>query len=107
MTNRLLRCFRGGFPTIGIVSLGVVRNRLSVLVRGGVTGPSPRERRSIWSDEESGLTTTIGGAGAVLSCVGYARCGIPAAVEVEDETDRTGIFAPFVEGAWLLLLPAR
>lgn len=39
-TKRLLRCLRGGFPTIGMVSRGVERSRLSVLARGGVTLPS-------------------------------------------------------------------
>ena len=67
MTNRLLRCFRGGFPTIGIVSFGPVLKRPSVLALGGVLGPSPKEVRSMGSEEVSELTTTMGGAGAALS----------------------------------------
>lgn len=50
-TNRLLRCLRGGLPTMVTVSLGPVRNRLSVLaragIRGGPAGPSrPSGERS-------------------------------------------------------------
>lgn len=67
MTNRLLRCFRGGFPTIGMVSFGPVLKRPSVLDLGGVLGPSPRDVRSMGSEEASELTTTIGGAGAARS----------------------------------------
>lgn len=56
------RCLRG-LPTTGIVSLGVCwRRRLIVPERGGVAsgaGLSPT----------SALTTTMGGAGAVRSCV--------------------------------------
>lgn len=38
--NLLLRCFLGGFPTIGIVSLGAWRKRLFKVAveRGGVAG---------------------------------------------------------------------
>ena len=67
ITNRLLRCFRGGLPTIGMVSLGPVLSRLSVLALGGVLGPPSSEVRSMGSTDVSGLTTTIGGAGAALS----------------------------------------
>jgi hypothetical protein len=59
-TNRLLRCLRGGLPTMGIVSCGVVRSRLIGLVRGGDTRP-PSSPPLDAGDDASGLTTTMGG----------------------------------------------
>lgn len=107
ITNRLLRCFRGGLPTIGMVSFGPVLNLLSVLALGGVLGPSPRECLSMLSEAVSGLTTTIGGAGAALSGALYARCGTPGPSEVE-EAVRAEFTEPFVDDReWLLLLLAR
>ena len=104
-TNRLLRCLRGGFPTIGMVSLGPVRRRLSVLALGGVFGPSPSEVLSIGSD--SGLTTTMGGAGEALSGAEYPRC-TPALPMDDDGFDRADDMDPFDPGKeWLLLLLAR
>lgn len=47
-----------------MVSLGPVLNLLRVLALGGVLGPPSRECLSIGSEEGSGLTTTMGGAGA-------------------------------------------
>lgn len=35
-TKRLLRCLRGGLPTIGMVSLGPARRRFNVVARGGM-----------------------------------------------------------------------
>lgn len=61
ITKRLLRCLRGGLT--GIVSLGPERSLLSVELRGGAGSPV-KDVRSMISGEGSGLTTTIGGAGA-------------------------------------------
>lgn len=97
MTNLLLRCFRGGLPTIGMVSLGPVLSRPRVLDLGGALGPSPRDVLSIGSEDASGLTTTIGGAGAALSCPLYARCGTPPPSELE-EAVRDEFSDPFVAG---------
>lgn len=77
-TKRLLLCFLGGLPTIGMVSFGPERRRLRVPARGGVAEPSrpPRDvlsipsyepERTLGSGAESGLVTTMGGAGVVLS----------------------------------------
>ena len=76
-TKRLLRCFRGGLPTIGMVSLGPVLKRLMVLTLGGVTGPSKLKEvaLSCWSLDASGLTTTMGGAGDARSGAEYRRSG--------------------------------
>lgn len=107
ITNLLLRCFLGGLPTIGMVSLGPVLNRLRVFARGGALGPSPREVLSIGSEDASGLTTTMGGAGDALSCPLYARCGTPPPSEPED-VGRDGPNDPLVVGReWLLLLLAK
>lgn len=70
-TKRLLLCFLGGLPTIGMVSFGPVgRSRLR-LARGGVVGPPEDSTTngclSSASGGASGLTTTIGGAGDALS----------------------------------------
>ena len=62
ITKRLLRCLRGGFT--GIVSLGPERSLLSVELRGGVGSPVNDVRSMVSGGEGSGLTTTIGGAGA-------------------------------------------
>ena len=76
-TKRLLRCFRGGFPTIGMVSFEGWFGRRPLVVRGGavfVWWSSAAEWRfeavcgsRFWSEAGSGLTTTIGGAGGKLS----------------------------------------
>jgi hypothetical protein len=83
-TNLLLRCLRGGFPTIGMVSLGpVLRRDVKEPARGGVAPPPRPPPRSIpravlsgeepkWPPRdgslfwESGLTTTMGGVGEAL-----------------------------------------
>lgn len=73
-TKRLLRCLRGGLPIIGIVSLGVCwRRRLRGVCLGGSPGlrlirscpPTypPLACACVLPPCESGLTTTIGGAG--------------------------------------------
>ena len=81
-TKRLLLCFLGGFPIIGIVSFGVCRSLLSVPERGGFAGPEftstdrgadtgepyPLDGREEGASERvSELTTTMGGAGDALS----------------------------------------
>lgn len=74
ITKRLLRCLRGGFPTIGMVSFGPERSRLRAVFLGGVARPGARsgcrEVRSMGSEAGSGLTTTIGGAAVDLSGAG-------------------------------------
>lgn len=81
-TKRLLRCFLGGLPTMGIVSLGPARRRLRVVARGGVAFPRSRPReclseaepgRGADSEAESEETTTIGGAG---ESAGDLRSGV-------------------------------
>lgn len=88
-TKRLLRCLRGGLPTMGIVSLGPARRRLMVEVRGAVPLAWSRPRESLsWGMPErevrwmgswgaSGLTTTMGGAwtGWVARAAGAAGGG--------------------------------
>jgi hypothetical protein len=96
-TKRLLRCLRGGFPTIGIVSRGPERRRLRVLARGGVELPSKPivlrsgelygPERGARSGVGSELTTTIGGMGVGFTVEGYLRSGGAGAIEVE-ETER-------------------
>ncbi len=105
-TNRLLLCLRGGLPTIGIVSFGPVRRRFKLFARGGVIGPSkPTECLSCCcSEEASGLTTTIGGAGFARSGAEYLRSGW--GMEDEEAEVREEDMLPLV-GGWLLLLCAR
>lgn len=83
-TIRLLRCFLGGLPTRGMVSLGVtVLKRLRVVFRGGALSVGCKfrsELREVFPDGTvspcgSGLTTTIGGAGEPLSPE-YRRSGL-------------------------------
>ena len=99
ITKRLLLCFLGGFPTIGMVSFGPVRRRVSVFARGGVTDPS-RECLSMvaGSGAASGLTTTMGGAGAARSGAAYPRGGTldPAGFR---ETGREELDEPLTAGA--------
>ena len=66
-TKRLLLCFLGGLPTIGIVSLGPARSLFRVVLRGGVAAPPgpaaslPPAAKRCPSPAASGLTTTMGG----------------------------------------------
>lgn len=93
-TKRLLRCLRGGFPTIGIVSRGPERRRLSVFARGGVEVPSRPivlrsgelygPERGARSDDGSELTTTIGGMGDGFPVEGYLRSGGEGVIEVAE-----------------------
>jgi hypothetical protein len=64
ITKRLLRCLRGGLT--GIVSLGPERSLLSVELRGGTGSPVNDVRSIVSGGEGSALTTTIGGAGALV-----------------------------------------
>lgn len=62
ITKRLLRCFRGGLT--GIVSFGPERSLLSAEFRGGAGSPVNDVLSMVSGGDGSGLTTTIGGAGA-------------------------------------------
>ena len=91
MTKRLLRCFRGGFPTMGMVSFALARRRdmLERFARGGPGRSRPlRDERSGvpgWfvrygaSEAASGLTTTIGGGGVPLVSGTCLRSGVAGA----------------------------
>lgn len=93
-TKRLLRCLRGGLPTIGIVSRGPERRRFKVLARGGVELPSNpmglrsgelyEVEREARSDVGSELTTTIGGMGEALVVEVYLRSGTEGVIEAEE-----------------------
>lgn len=76
-TKRLLRCFLGGLPTIGIVSFGPGLMRLIGLVLGGVWGDEgdttsfaccvelveEAERLDLRGGSAGASTTTVGGVG--------------------------------------------
>jgi hypothetical protein len=62
ITKRLLRCFRGGLT--GIVSFGPERSLLSAEFREGAGSPVNVVLSMVSGGDGSGLTTTIGGAGA-------------------------------------------
>jgi hypothetical protein len=93
-TKRLLRCLRGGLPTIGIVSRGPERRRFRVLARGGVelaskpivlrSGELYGPERGARSDVGSELTTTIGGMGVGFPVEGYLRSDGEGTAEVEE-----------------------
>ena len=118
-TNRLLRCLRGGLPTMVMASLGPVRSRLRVLaragIRGGPAGPSrPSDERSgepkpDWrAGSASGCTTTSGGVEAGAGFAAYLLGCVPAA-PVAERLDEVDVWE---EGSdWLLELllasPAR
>lgn len=67
-TKRLLRCLRGGLPTMGMVSLGPARSLLSAVLRGGLSvnwvGVKPGTLLlGVDGALLSAPTTTIDGAG--------------------------------------------
>lgn len=101
-TKRLLRCFRGGLPTMGIVSLGPARRRFKVVALGGVAftwseveglsrAPLGWLARVDASEGVSELTTTIGGVGPPSEEDLRSDVAIPDEIGEEDLWDEEGL----------------